>query len=258
MRFTPELFRRGAKVLTIAHSPIKPLLYDPRMNVLPAGQKLAGRDVEGEADAVRYDRWVGICSLPYYIGLEREDQIPPPWRLFPGDAVEVWGPRLGPSSFRVGVCWAGNFQHKNDRHRSVPLSIFAKLFELPYDFVSVQQARQGEEEELAALCKRHSNLTALALDDFRNTAAVLLNCHVVVTADTSVAHLAGTLGIPTWVLIPKFGTDWRWQLERTDSPWYPSVTLYRQTKIGDWRSVLDRVKRDLAETAAQRAAAHAA
>lgn len=259
MRFVPELCRRGAEICTIAHSAIRTLLYDPRMNVLPTGQKLAGRNVEGEEDAVRYDRWVAICSLPYVFGLEREDQIPPPW-CFPLDCerVDRWAATLPPSSFRVGVCWAGNFRHKNDRHRSVPLATFAKLFELPYQFVSVQQMRLGEEAELAELQKRHSNLTVLALDDFRDTAAVLLNCNLVVTADTSVAHLAGTLGSPTWILIPKSGTDWRWQLERTDSPWYPSVRLYRQAKIGDWRSILDCVKRDLAETAAQRAAAYAA
>ena len=97
--------------------------------------------------------------------------------------------------FRVGVCWAGNFQHKNDEHRSVPLGIFAKIFDAPASFVSVQQMRDGETHEFAELKERHKNLTALYLEDFRDTGAVMLQCDLVISVDTSVAHMAATLGI---------------------------------------------------------------
>lgn len=240
-----------AELLFVEHTAIKPLLHDQAVTVLEIGQKMDDC----------YDLWTGLMSLPLHYGIEREDQIPPPFEIADDIDRNYAVQKLLPPANepRIGVCWSGNFRHKNDAHRSIALKTFASLFEIPLlNFISLQQVRQNEEEEFAELVNRHPNLHPWKLEDFRDTAAVIRQLDLVVTVDTSVAHLAGTLGVPTWILIPKMSTDWRWQLERTDSPWYPSVTLYRQPKIGDWKTVLDRVKRDLTETAAQRVAATAA
>jgi ADP-heptose:LPS heptosyltransferase len=123
--------------------------------------------------------------------------------------------------------------------------VLGALFDAPCNFVSLQQIQAMDTDSFAALKERHSNLLALFLDDFRETAAVIKRLDLMISADTAVAHLAASLGKPTWILIPKHGTDWRWQLTRTDSPWYPSATLYRQHEIGEWRSVITRVPVDL-------------
>jgi ADP-heptose:LPS heptosyltransferase len=115
--------------------------------------------------------------------------------------------------------------------------------------------RQDERETFAALKSSSNNLKAFLFEDFRDTAAALLNLDLVVTADTAVAHLSATLGVPTFILVPAFGTDWRWQLGREDSPWYPAARLYRQPKIGDWPSVITRLRNELAAMAARASAA---
>jgi ADP-heptose:LPS heptosyltransferase len=101
----------------------------------------------------------------------------------------------------------------------------------------------------------HHNISGLYLDDLRDTAVVIANLDLVVSVDTAVAHLAASMGKPTWILIPAFGSDWRWQLERTDSPRYPSARLYRQPKVGDWASVIDRLRADITTMAARGRAA---
>ena len=245
MRFVPMLVERGASVLLMVHREMLPLFdgtLGEHIRVLEPGESIVGI----------YDRWDAIMSLARYFGVEREDQIPAPWAYQPpNDRVAVWEKALDDVKIghpRVAVCWAGYFRHKNDAHRSIPLKTFAALFDAPVEIVSIQQIRQEDMEEFSVLQKQHA-VKAIQLSDLRNAAAVLKNVDLVVTVDTSIAHLAGTMGIPTWVLIPAYSTDWRWQLERADSPWYPSVKLYRQPKVGDWDSVLRQVRADLTEFA---------
>ena len=238
LRFLPMVRELGpSEILVVEHSAIHPLIAHENLTVCQRGEDITGK----------FDVWVALMSLPLYLGIEREDQIPGPYQIkCDAGLVKQWNSIVNPLwGVTVGICWAGNFSHKNDAHRSIPLKQFARLFDAPVNFVSVQQMRPAETDEFAELQQRHKNLAAVYLNDFRDTAAVIRQCNLVVTADTAVAHLAGTLGVPTWIFIPKFSTDWRWQLERTDSPWYPSVSLYRQTKIGDWNTVLDRVAHDL-------------
>lgn len=254
LRFLPLLqAKQPGEVLMICHNPVRPFVEQiPGITVLDPHTEVGDR----------YDVWVALMSLPHYLRIEREDQIPAP--LLPKVEEERVGKWFGDlvSTFsdiarlHVGVVWAGQFQHKNDSHRSIPLQQFAKLFDTEgVNFVSLQQMRPGETEEFAEIKRRHSNVRALWLDDLRDTAAVIEGLDVVVSADTAVAHLAASMGKPTFILIPKFGTDWRWQLERTDSPWYPSATLYRQSKIGDWASVIARLRNDLTGMAARQVAA---
>jgi ADP-heptose:LPS heptosyltransferase len=157
---------------------------------------------------------------------------------------------LDAKRLKVGVCWAGNWLHKNDKHRSIPLAKFAPLFDaMGVTFVSLQQLRPGENKEFDTLVANNTDLRSFYFDDFRDTAAAMLNLDMVISVDTSVAHLAATLGIPTKVLVPAFGPDWRWGLGRSDSPWYRSATIYRQPKVGDWVSVIDKLRAELTRQA---------
>lgn len=147
--------------------------------------------------------------------------------------------------YRVGIVWAGNPKHHNDRNRSIPFSIFSSLFTTDgIGWVSLQVGSQAE-----AIREKRLNIADFSgkLTDFAETAGLIKNLDLVITVDSSVAHLAGALGKRTWILLP-FAPDWRWQLEREDCPWYPSVRLFRQSQPKDWPEVLQRVKKALGNT----------
>lgn len=140
---------------------------------------------------------------------------------------------------KVGLCWSGSTHHLNDQNRSMQLSQWSQLLKNECIFISLQkEVRKNDLETLA----QHPQiiLTGQALGDFEDTAALLCNLDLVITVDTSVAHLAGALGIPTWVLLPE-PADWRWMLNRIDTPWYPSLKLFRQSARGKWDDVLEAV-----------------
>jgi hypothetical protein len=225
LRFIRPLYERGANILLIVHNAIRPLVHDwSLVKLLKQGEDLTGV----------YDHWVAIMSLPLMLGVKEASDIPPPWMAEPSDERKThweWEIQRATGSphgerFRVGICWAGQFQHKNNRHRSVPLKVLSTLFEAEKcDFISFQQMRPEDTQTFAELQKKHENLSAPYFDDFRDTAAAMRCCDLVISADTAVAHLAGSLGAPTWILIPKFGTDWRWTLTGEETPWYPSARL---------------------------------
>ena len=138
--------------------------------------------------------------------------------------------------------WAGGPHHTNDRERSFALDLLAPLAEVEgCCFVNLQigpSAAQLQDVSWPIL-----DLSA-DIHDFSDTAALVSQLDLVITVDTSVAHVAGALAKPVWVLLPH-APDWRWQVGREDSPWYPTMTLYRQPKRGDWQSVIERVRDDL-------------
>lgn len=157
-----------------------------------------------------------------------------------------WHARLGErKGLRIGIVWAGAAGHLNDRNRSLTCQRFATLFDVPdTEWFSLQVGPSAAQWNEPGIQGRIRDLAPL-LTDYTETAAAILNLDLIVTADTSVAHLAGSLNVPVWVLIP-FAPDWRWMLDRDDSPWYPSMKLYRQRIPGDWDTVLKTVKADLA------------
>ncbi len=158
---------------------------------------------------------------------------------------EAWASHLGPwEEFRVGIAWTGNPNHKNDRNRSMEPSLLQPLTEIPgVSVYSLQVWRNGEAVRFFS-----DNITDLApfLTDFAETAAVMSNLDLIVSVDTSVVHVAGALGRPVWTMLP-FIPDWRWLLERDDSPWYPTMRLFRQEKRGDWKGVIERVSQALTD-----------
>ena len=133
--------------------------------------------------------------------------------------------------------------HTNDHNRSIPLSMLVAALPADYEYISLQKEVRDSDRSVLASYAPVMDVSD-ELDDFADTAALCELMDVVISVDTSVAHLSGALGRPTWVLLP-FSPDWRWLLDRDDSPWYASVRLYRQPAVGDWEAVLTRVMADL-------------
>ena len=144
---------------------------------------------------------------------------------------------------RIGLCWAGNRSHGNDRHRSIALTTLASLFAVPG--IAWFSLQQGEPAAQIEATRGAENIVPLPEGTpLVDTAALLAELDLIITVDTSIAHLGGALARPTWVLLP-FAPDWRWQLGREDNPWYPTLRLFRQSRPRDWPSVIARVKIEL-------------
>ncbi len=195
-----------------------------------------------------FDCHCPLLSLPLVFGTTL-DTIPAPARYLAAgpDRIANWGARLEAIPRpRVGLCWQGNPNFKADGRRSPPLAILADFVrQTPASFVSVHKGLGESQIGPAGLTDK---LVVLGgIEDFADTAAIMDHLDLVVTSDTSVAHLAGALGRPTW-LMTAFAPDWRWLMTRTDSPWYPSMRLFRQTAPGDWAGIARRLTDAFAKT----------
>lgn len=188
---------------------------------------------------------ISLLSLPFYLGIDH-GRIPfgIPYLSVDAEKSARWAARLeGVRGVRVGICWAGRPTHENDRFRSATFADFEALASVPN--VTLVSLQMGDARQ---------HLTDAVIDpggeieDFTDTAAIVENLDLVITVDTSVAHLAGALGKPVWNLISAF-PDWRWQLGRDDSPWYPTMRLFRQEKLLDWGPVFEAVQAELAKFA---------
>jgi hypothetical protein len=159
------------------------------------------------------------------------------------DRVRAWSDRLPPRErLRVGLVWAGNPDHDNDLSRTMPLREMTHILDVEATFVSLQ--KQLRPNDKAILEQTRIIDPTADLTDFGETAALLGCLDLVIAVDTSVAHLAGALGLPTWLLLPHT-PDYRWLLDRDDSPWYPTLRLFRQSERRDWAEVLGRVRSEL-------------
>ena len=200
-----------------------------------------------ELNRIKYQLQAPLLSLPYLFGSSL-DNLPDrvPYLQIEKNFLERWREDLkNPGNLRVGLVWGGNPAHRNDARRSMALSLFVPLFRVKgVSFYSLQKGEQEKELEVFLTISGNSGcLENLApkLDSFEDTAAVIDILDLVISVDTSVAHLAGALARPTWLLLP-FDADWRWMLERDDSPWYPTMNLFRQPTLGDWESVVVAVQ----------------
>jgi len=194
-----------------------------------------------------FDFHLPLLSLPWALG-QSEPQNP---ALPPGPYLHaepslrtLWRNRLhSAAGLRVGLAWAGRPTHLHDRRRSIPLETFLPLLRVAgVSFHSLQLAPDPAQLQTLAGAGV-SDLTA-HISDFADTAALVAELDLVITVDTAVAHLAGALGRPVWTLLPTV-PDWRWGLEKGDTPWYPTMRLFRQEKDGDWDSVIRRVAQEL-------------
>ena len=238
VRYVPMMAARGARVILAVQAPAQALLSD-----FPGVSECIPMSAP---TLPPYDMHCPICSLPLAFGT-RLDTIPSEVAYLPAPAdsrVQAWKDRLGPhQKLRVGLVWSGNPEHANDRNRSIPLSMFSRLLDVDAIFVSLQKDPRAGDQAVLRERTEIVDLTA-GLADFVETAALISCLDLVITVDTSVAHLAAALGRPTWILLP-YVPDYRWLLDRDDSPWYPTVRLFRQTETRDYETVLDRVRDEL-------------
>ena len=237
-RYARLAARQGARVILEAPRPLLSLL---------AGLEGAAQLVEAGTPLPPFDLHCPLLSLPLAFGTTL-DTVPAAPAYLAADPARTaaWAERLGPGDApRIGLVWSGDREHRNDRNRSIPLAqVLARLPD-GFDYVSLQpEVRDGDRAALGADPRlRHFGAE---LRDFADTAALAALMDRVVSVDTSAAHLAAALGRPTDVLIPFIATDWRWLVEQTDSPWYPSMILWRQGPDRGWENTLDRLGRALA------------
>jgi tetratricopeptide (TPR) repeat protein len=245
-RYATRLAQQGAHVILEVQPPLKSLLSD-----IGAGVTVIGSGEEAPA----FDLQCPLLSLPLAFATAL-DTIPAdiPYLRVPAERIAQWSERLPPRrrALRVGLVWSGSATHKDDHNRSIAFAGLAPLFAAAdVEFVSLQRDLREADGQLLAAEPRVLDI-GRDFDDFTDTAAAVALVDLVISVDTSVAHLAGALGKPVWVLLP-FCPDWRWLTERDDSPWYPSARLFRQPRIGDWDTVLAQVARELARTAVAKA-----
>ena len=235
IRFALVLQKRNADVAIKAPKSLIPMISS------------MGLDVFSDVPDLAFDYKVALMSIPRLLGITPSSIAPvsPYLNADPGK-VAIWRSFLPSSGVRVGISWQGNPLASADSGRSIPLAQFEPLARLDQVHLVSLQKGQGV-EQIAAFANRHRLMTLGEIDNdgaFTDTAAIIQNLDLVVTSDTSIAHLAGALGKPVWVAL-KYVPDWRWLLDRTDSPWYPSARLYRQTRLDDWTSVFDEIASDL-------------
>jgi hypothetical protein len=235
-RFAPLVSRLGACVVLEVQPPLKTLIEELDWVHLVVGR--------GEP-LPRFDVQCPLLSLPLAFETTLET-IPGtvPYLRATADRVSHWRARLGnKGARRLGLVWSGNAMFASNHKRSMSLSQLEPLLSLDVELVSLQKNVGPEDARWLA---DHPQVRHFGgeLQDFAATAALTSLMDVVVSVDTSVAHLAGALGKPTWILLPLV-PDWRWLLHRADSPWYPTARLFRQTQLDDWGSVVDKVIAEL-------------
>jgi tetratricopeptide (TPR) repeat protein len=230
-RYVPMLAARGAQVVLEVQPELKDL-----MGRLAGVTKLVSQgEPVGECD-----RQIPLLSLPLAFSSEL-DTIPAqvPYLAADADRVEQWRQRLegAPGTLRVGIACSGSTGHLNDRNRTMRLAQFAPLYDRAQLVWLQKDVRAEDQAELRDAPIRDFRPR---LSDFADTAALIECLDLVISVDTAVVHLAGALGKTVWVLLSS-DSDWRWMLERSDSPWYPSARLFRQQRLGDWEGVMARV-----------------
>jgi tetratricopeptide (TPR) repeat protein len=239
VRYVPMLAQLGARVILVVPDALCALMAElPGVSqCLPLSQA---------AILPPFDTYVPLDSLPLAFGT-RLETIPAatPYLPLPASARrQAWDHRLGPHDrMRVGLVWSGNSRHKNDHNRSLPFRALTPILDLDATFVSLQ--KDPRPADLGALRERTEIVDLTEhLTDFVETAALACCLDLVITVDTSMAHLAGALGRPTWILLP-YMPDFRWLLDRDDSPWYPTARLFRQTASRDYAEVIARMRGEL-------------
>ena len=236
VRYLQMVEALGAEILLGVHPLLVPLLHSLN-GTFTLATKIIGLPP--------FDFHCPLMSLPLAFKTDI-DSIPAniPYLAADPGRRSHWGERLGNKVRpRIGLVWSGTPRHSNDRNRSVALRSLAPLLRLNFEYHSLQKEVRAEDKSVLAeftdiLC--HEN----ELRDFADTAALVAEMDLIISVDTSVAHLAGALGKTVWILLP-YAPDYRWMTERSDSPWYPTARLFRQGGVGDWNRVIEAVCAEL-------------
>jgi hypothetical protein len=234
-RFVPALLEQGARVTFLGPANFLRVLaaFSDRVRMIT--------DAAGES----FDFQCWLWSLPHYLGVGPDD-------LGNGVAylraepsgVERWSHRFDRQLFNIGICWQGNPDRKIDPGRSIPLADFFPVSQVPGVRLISLQKNFGSEQLLDLPAGMTVEVPGEGFDEgpdaFVDSAALLESLDLLIAADTSITHLAGALGRPAWLALNHV-PDWRWMLDRSDSPWYPSVRLFRQQRVNDWGPVFDEM-----------------
>ena len=239
VRYLPMVKSRGGTVICEMLKPLIGLLQG-----FPGIDELIDASSDSNSNG-EFDFYVPLLELPRIFGTTLET-IPAdvPYLYADSSKVEYWKQRLVGAAFKVGIVWAGKPMHTEDSSRSCPLRYFIPLSKIPG--VRLYGLQKGEAARKVKDLTGKISVTNLVdeLNDFTDTAGVVENLDLVISVDTAVLHLAGAMGKPAWAILP-FTPDWRWMLSREDSPWYPTVRLFRQKRHGDWDGVFQRLAKEL-------------
>jgi tetratricopeptide (TPR) repeat protein len=224
VRYMPEVWRRAPNALLSVKPTLIPLLRQSgfRGEII---RTLSEEEARSKSvKPIIPDFSCSLMSVPHLLGVELVHVKGAAYLHAGLPAVEKWRKELAGRP-KIGICWRGNPQHERDLTRSISGDLVHEVL--------------GREFDLLSLMPEHTKVA-----DWADTAGLLANLKLVISVDTSIAHLAGAMGVPCWIMLP-VDFDWRWMRHRTDSPWYDSVRLYRQPSHGAWRSVLERIAKDL-------------
>jgi hypothetical protein len=235
-RYAKVATTRGARVVMSVQDSLVSVLKenDPAVQIIRSNETPAGFDYHCPLLSLPSAFRTTLATIP----VERSYICSDP------GARAAWSDRLATKTRpRIGIVWSGAKTHANDQNRSIALERLFPLFGVDVDWICLQTELTAKDVGLLRQLRRISYFGD-EVKDFGDTAALVDLMDLVVTVDTSVAHLAGAMGKPVWILLP-YNSDWRWLLERDDSPWYPSARLYWQRQVGDWEPVINRINNDL-------------
>jgi len=238
IRFVGDLTARGARVLVQCNASLIPLF-----RCVNQISELYGPD-----DAVpEFDYWTPIMSIPGLVDSTLENMAPVQYYLTAStQSQKEWQQVMGPKTrLRVGFCWSGRRDTWINRHKGMPFETMLNLIKRNpnYEWINLQCDCTAEEE--AQLVEAGVRAYPGRIQSFADTAGLVMHMDVILSVDTAIAHLAGALGRPVWVMLSQFALDWRWLLDRDSSPWYSTARLFRQPAMGDWVSVTEKIHKFL-------------
>jgi hypothetical protein len=238
------------RYLPMAKARCAKIIFETRKSLIPLLQGFPGMDqIVARSSyphpAKNWDVYIPLLSLPKVFATKLEtipDQVP--YIYAAAKKIEYWKHRLDGDGFKVGIVWAGRPMHTNDHNRSCALRQFLPCSEIPgIQLIGLQKGAAATQVDDLTPGMDFVNLGE-ELQDFSDTAGLIENLDLVISVDTAIAHLAGAMGKAVWVLLP-FIPDWRWMMDRDNSPWYPTMRLFRQKTRGDWESIFQRVEKEL-------------
>jgi tetratricopeptide (TPR) repeat protein len=230
-RYIPQLIKLGANVTFQVQKPLFKLFK----------KQLSCSVIADTAIESRFDFQVPLLNLPQLFKTNLSN-IPSAINFHPtNDDISLWKNKLNLSEkkLNIGVAFSGNSNHTNDLSRSISLNDFSSLFEYGEFFLIQKELNQIDKEKL----NQFKNVFFLGdqINDFVDTASIIMNMDLIISVDTSLIHLAGSLNKVSYLMLP-WSPEWRWLLDRSDSPWYPSIEIFRQQTLGDWDSVINQIK----------------
>jgi hypothetical protein len=239
LRFSANLQSAGAKIKLVLSPGVKALFPEPAGNII--GIYEPGEDL-GE-----YDYWIPMMSIPRVIGLKLETIAHQLQYVAATPAkAQEWADRLGPKKrMRIGVCWSGRKDSWIHNHKAMPIEKMAELIRRNPEHQWINLNVDSTAEESQIIIDAGGECYPGTIQDFADTAGLMHHLDLVISVDTANAHLAGAMGRPVWIPLNAYGNCWRWLLKREDSPWYPSARLFRQPKMGDWDSVVNKLHKFL-------------